>query len=65
MPYMYTWAQVVAVKSLKSEVIGNSQDELNAFLTEVALMRKLKHKWVDLKFFCVVCECGWGGLSVS
>jgi hypothetical protein len=38
--------QIVAVKSLKSEVMGSSQDELNAFLTEVALMRKLKHKCV-------------------
>lgn len=40
----------VAVKKLKPEVVENEQD-LNFFMAEVSLMRKLKHKNI------VECEC--------
>jgi serine/threonine protein kinase len=35
----------VAVKKLKPEVVENEQD-LDSFMAEVALMRKLKHKHI-------------------
>jgi hypothetical protein len=36
----------VAVKKLKPDVVSSSQEDLEAFFKEVAVVRKLKHKWV-------------------